>query len=128
MAILKFVNAIDRGEPIQLYNLGKMQRDFTYIDDIIDGTIRAIDYKTSFEIFNLGKGHPEPLEDMVQYLEKALGKKALIEKLPMQIGEITKTFADINKARELLNFSPRNSLKEGIEKTISWYHSTCTKN
>lgn len=126
MAILKFANAIDQGEPIQLYNQGQMQRDFTYIDDIVDGTIRAIDYKTSFEIFNLGKGQPERLEDMIHYLEEALGKKALIEKLPMQPGEITTTFADIDKARELLSFYPITPLKEGIEKTISWYHSTCT--
>lgn len=121
MAVLKFANAIDLGQPIGLYNEGLMQRDFTYIDDIVDGTIRAIDFNTTFEIFNIGRGRPEQLIDMVCYLEEALGKKALIEKLPMQAAEIISTYADIDKARQVLGFNPKTSLKEGIGHTIKWY-------
>lgn len=121
MAYFSFANAIDEGEPIRVFNHGKMQRDFTYIDDIVDGIIAAIDYEAEFEVFNLGNNKPQELVTMIQLIESHLGKKAILEMLPMQPGEIEMTYADISKAQKLLHFSPKISLETGIERFIQWY-------
>lgn len=123
MAYFKFAEQICRGEPIQIFNYGKMKRDFTYIDDIVKGTLAAIDLGAACEVFNLGNHRPVELGYMIELLERGLGKKAIKEFLPMQPGEVVETYADIEKSRRLLNFYPSVSLEEGIGRFLDWYCS-----
>lgn len=128
MAYFSFAEKILKGEPIPLFNQGKMERDFTYIDDIIAGTAAAIDHCSGFEIYNLGNNKPEPLMKLITLLESSLGKKALLDYKPMQMGDVTTTFADISKAKEALNFSPKTSLSDGIHTFTDWlltYQGAC---
>ncbi len=121
MAYYRFTRAICEGKPIQVFNRGLMRRDFTYIDDIVQGTAAALDLSAPCEIFNLGNNRPIDLLYLIQLLEEALGKKAIKELLPMQPGEVTETFADIEKSARLLNFHPAVPLEEGILRFIDWY-------
>lgn len=123
MAYFSFTKKILNEETIQVYNHGQMSRDFTYIDDVIDGIIAAIDLGAKCEIFNLGNSHPETLSHFIEIIEQTLGKKAIKEELPMQLGDVSKTFADLTKSREKLNYNPKISLEIGIPKFISWYIS-----
>ena len=121
MAYFSFAEAITHEKEIQIYNQGRMQRDFTYIDDIVQGTIAAIDLSAPHEIFNLGHHEPQEILKLVSLLEKLIGKTAITKMVPDQVGEIPITYADITKSREKLKFSPRVSLEEGLEKFFSWY-------
>lgn len=121
MAYYSFAKAIAEEKQIKVFNYGKMQRDFTYIDDIVDGIIAAIDYEASFEIFNLGNNNPEELLKMIHLIESHFGKKAILEMLPMQPGEIQTTFADISKAQKLLHFTPKTSLENGMDLFLNWF-------
>jgi UDP-glucuronate 4-epimerase len=121
MAYFKFTKSILEGQPIEVFNHGKMERDFTYIDDIIAGTTAAIDLEAPCEIFNLGNQRPEKLQNMVDILEKLLGKKANRILLPMQAGDVLSTYADISKSQEHLNFQPQTSLRQGLKKFVDWY-------
>jgi len=123
MAYFSFAKAIQEGRPIDLFNYGKMRRDFTYIDDIIDGVVAAIDLEAQQELFNLGNNHPEQLEVLVEALERGLGKKAHVRPLPMQPGDIEVTYADIEHSKRLLGFFPKTSLAEGVQRFLSWYLS-----
>ncbi|MCH9614685.1 MAG: UDP-N-acetylglucosamine 4-epimerase [Chlamydiia bacterium] len=123
MAYYKFAKAILRGETIDLYNGGDMRRDFTYIDDIVNGTIAALKLSAQNEVFNLGNNRSEEIRDLIGYLEEGLGKKASINPLPMQKGELVETLADITKSEKLLGYSPRTTLKEGIAKFTAWIKS-----
>jgi UDP-glucuronate 4-epimerase len=122
MAYFTFTDAILQQKPIKLHNFGHMERDFTYIDDIIDGTIKALDFSCDFSLFNLGRGEPLSIVEMVRLIEKHLGIKASIDKLPMQLGEIKTTYASIDKANHLLGYTPKTSLENGLAAFISWYH------
>ncbi|MDN3506040.1 MAG: GDP-mannose 4,6-dehydratase [Simkaniaceae bacterium] len=128
MAYFSFTKAILDEKPIRVFNQGNMQRDFTYIDDIVEGIIAALDYQTTFEIFNLGNNQPEELLHMIRHLETYLGKKATLEMLPMPPGEIQTTFADISKAQKMLNFSPKTPLEEGLKKFVHWHRKTSFAN
>lgn len=121
MAYFSFAKAIQEGRPIDVYNFGNMERDFTYVDDIVDGIVAAIDLESKHELFNLGNNHPEPLSALITALEKGLGKKAQIHHLPMQSGDIPATYADIEHSKKLLGFTPKVSLAEGIQRFIDWY-------
>jgi UDP-glucuronate 4-epimerase len=121
MAYYRFTRHICEGQPIQVFNRGLMRRDFTYIDDIISGTIAAIDLGAECEIFNLGDNRPIDLLYLIQLLEDALGIRAIKEMLPMQLGEVLETYADIEKSRKMLGFQPKVSLEEGIIRFIEWY-------
>lgn len=121
MAYYRFAKLISENKPIQVFNYGNMRRDFTYIDDIVQGTMAAIDLGASCEIFNLGNNSPAPLPSLIELLEQTLGKKAHIEFLPAQPGEVLETFADIEKSEKVLNFRPTIHLPEGIGKFIDWY-------
>jgi len=123
MAYFSFTKAILDGTPIKVFNHGKMERDFTYIDDIVDGILGAISANCQFEIFNLGNNHPEPLMDMINYLEEGLGKQAEKIFMPMQPGDVVSTYADISKSHKWLNFSPKVGLKEGLNHFLNWYQS-----
>lgn len=121
MAYFSFTKAILDDKPIDVYNYGNMQRDFTYIDDIVKGIAGAVDFEAKCEIFNLGNHRPEPLSELIVLLEKVLGKKAKINPLPMQPGDVEATYADINYSQEKLGFTPKISLKEGVPQFVSWY-------
>lgn len=121
MAYFKFADKIVKGEPIDVYNNGKMKRDFTYIDDIISGTLAAIDNPKAYEIYNLGNHQSEELGRFVSLIEKYLGRQAKINYLPLQPGDFLENFADIAKAKKDLGFAPKTSLEEGIKKFVAWY-------
>ncbi len=121
MALFLFTDAIVHDKPLTIFGQGKMQRDFTYIDDTVSGVLAAIDKNYEKEIFNLGCGKTEELMDYVRNLEKALGKEGKKEYLPMQPGDTVKSSADISHAREKLGFSPRTKISEGIPKFVTWY-------
>lgn len=121
MAYFSFTQAILEGREIDIYNHGKMQRDFTYIDDIVEGTAAAIDRSLPHAVFNLGNHRPEQLMNLISILEKELGKKAQIKLLPMQPGDVVSTYADISEATVQLGFSPKVTLEEGIGKFVRWY-------
>jgi UDP-glucuronate 4-epimerase len=121
MAYFSFTSNILKGKPLQIFNEGKMKRDFTYIDDIVAGTLAAIDLGAPCEVFNLGNHKPEDVLHLVELLEKKLGVAAVKELLPMQLSEVPVTYADISKSQKQLGFSPTTSLEKGIEKFLSWY-------
>ena len=121
MAYFKFAEAINNNQPIDIYNHGKMERDFTYIDDIIQGTIAAIDLESPCELFNLGNNRPASLDHFISLIELALNKKAIRNLLPMQPGDVQTTFADISHSQRLLNFNPTTPLEKGIPLFISWF-------
>lgn len=121
LAINKFVNLIRNNQPINMYGDGSSIRDYTYIDDIVSGTISAMKYdKTGYEIFNLGGGNPISLVDMISTIENILGKKAIINKMPMQPGDVDRTVCDISKSMKLLNYKPETSFYGGVKNFINW--------
>ncbi|MGE0197561.1 MAG: NAD-dependent epimerase/dehydratase family protein [Simkaniaceae bacterium] len=123
MAYYSFTERMLKDLPLPLFNQGKMKRDFTYIDDIIQGTAAAIDYCHGFEIYNLGNNHAEELMTLIHLLEENLGKKAKLDFQPMQQGDVVETFADITKAHKNLGFTPQISLAEGIPRFIEWFNT-----
>ena len=124
LAIHKFAKLISHQEPIPFYGNGETKRDYTYIDDIISGiiaSIQLVEAKKVYEIINLGESEPIDLNTMVTTLEKALGIKAILNRLPMQAGDVNMTYADISKAKEFLNYQPSTSFEEGIRKFVEWF-------
>ena len=121
MAYYTFTQAILSGKPIHLFNHGMMQRDFTYIDDIVQGTLAALDYEGKCEIFNLGNNQPVQLLDFVSTLEKLLGKQALKILEGSSPGEVITTYADITEAQSKLGFKPTTSLENGLRRFLDWY-------
>ncbi len=121
MAYFQFTKAILEDKPIQIFNHGKMKRDFTYIDDIVQGIVAAMELKAENEIFNLGNNHPSDLLYMIELIEKILGKKAHKIFVPMQAGDVIETFADIEYSQQKLAFVPKTQLDEGIAHFIDWY-------
>ena len=122
LAIHKFTDAIHHGRPIPQYGDGSTRRDYTFVDDIIQGVIGALDYQgEKFDIFNLGENQTITLSDLITEIENALGKKAVIEHLPEQQGDMPITSADISKARRLLGYNPHTKIAVGIPKFVEWY-------
>ena len=121
MAMFIFADKISRNKSIEVFNNGDMKRDFTYVDNIIDGTRLAMDKNYKCEVFNLGNNRSEHLMDIVQLIEKYLGKKAETNFLPMQPGDIRESFADINKSVEKLEYKPTINVDSGIRIFIEWY-------
>ena len=122
LAIHKFSRLIWEGKPIQVFGDGTTRRDYTFVDDIIQGVRAAIDYEESnYEIFNLGESQTTELNRLIELLEKNLGKKAVIQRQPMQPGDVLQTFADISKAKELLGYDPQTKIEEGIENFVKWF-------
>lgn len=120
LAIHKFAALIEAGKPIPLFGDGSTSRDYTFVDDIVAGILAATEYHSDFDVINLGNCHPVKLLELVQELEKALGKKAQIEWLPAQPGDVPITWADISKARRLLGYDPKVMLPAGIERFVKW--------
>jgi UDP-glucuronate 4-epimerase len=123
MALFLFTRLALEGKPLQIFGEGKMQRDFTYIDDIVAGVVAAVDNNYDCEIFNLGAGHTEELMSYVSAVENALGITAQKEYLPMQFGDNVKSMADISKAQRMLNFNPKTRIADGVPKFVQWYRS-----
>jgi UDP-glucuronate 4-epimerase len=122
LAIHKFARLIEEGRPLPLFGDGSTRRDYTYIDDIISGVVAAMDYEASqFEVINLGESDTVELRRLVELLEAALGKKALIDHHPAQPGDVPVTYADVSKARRLLGYNPQTKIEAGIEKFVSWF-------
>ncbi len=122
MALFIFTRNILAGKPIDVYNYGKMRRDFTYIDDIIAGLIAALYKPFPYAIFNLGNHRSENLMDFIHLIEEYTGKKAIINFLPLQPGDIPETYADIKETTEQLNYFPQISIKEGVRYFLDWYY------
>lgn len=125
LAIHKFTNMITNDVPIPVFGDGSTRRDYTYIDDIIDGIIKSIDYiekhQHIFEILNLGENHTISLQEMIATIERHLSKKAIKTHLPMQPGDVIQTYADIEKAKKLIGYHPQTEFEEGIKQFITWY-------
>ena len=122
LAIHKFSKRIWEGNPISVFGDGSTRRDYTYIDDIISGVRAAMDYDASMhEVFNLGESETTELSRLIELLEESLGKKAVIDRQPMQSGDVPITYADISKARKLLNYNPQTKIEQGIPKFVEWF-------
>lgn len=122
LAIHKFTDLISKHQPIPVFGDGTTKRDYTYIDDIISGIKAAIAYnKTPYEIINLGGGEPVSLSQMIKTIETTLGEKAIIDRKPMQKGDVDKTVSDISKAQRLLGYNPQTRFSDGIAKFIKWW-------
>ena len=120
LAIHKFARLIQQGKPVPVYGDGSMMRDFTYIDDIIDGTVAAIDKCEGFNIYNLGESRPITVNALIAELENALGKKALKEHLPLQPGDVERTYADVTKASKELGYEPSTNIHAGLREFVRW--------
>ena len=127
LAINKFTRMIDSGEAIPFYGDGSTRRDYTYIDDIIDGVLRALDYievhDNIYEILNLGESQTTTLRELVSHIENAVGKKAIVNHLPLQPGDVPQTYADISKAKRVIGYQPTTLISEGITKYVAWYQA-----
>ena len=123
MALFIFTKAILNGQPIEVYNYGKMRRDFTYIDDIVQGVLASLDRAVPYAIYNLGNSRTVDLIYFIECIEKALGKEAEKKLLPIQPGDVAETYADISESQRDLEFSPRTRIEAGIEHFIHWYQS-----
>ncbi len=135
MAPIIFASSISQGKPIKVFNHGDLERDFTYIDDIVEGVVRVIDSppktkKTDaaevsipYSIYNIGNGNPVKLMDFIETMENAVGKKAIKEFYPMQPGDVYKTFADVSALKENFNYTPDTSIQKGLTEFIRWFKS-----
>jgi len=121
MALFLFARSMLDGRPIDIYNFGKMKRDFTYIDDIVDGTISALGNPFTYEIFNLGNSKVVELMELINIIEAELGIEAKKNLLPLQPGDVPETYADIEKTKKMLGFNPKTSIRTGIRKFLTWY-------
>jgi len=127
LAIHQFTRRIHAGQPIDQFGDGTTRRDYTYIDDVIQGTMAALHYEgPRFDIFNLGESETIQLKDLIVAIEKALGKKAKISQLPEQPGDMPLTCADISKARKLLGYNPTTQLSRGLPKFVDWFLKSAT--
>jgi UDP-glucuronate 4-epimerase len=122
LAIHKFSRLISEGRPIQVFGDGSTRRDYTYIEDIISGVRAAIDYDASmYEVINLGESETTELSRLIELLEGSLGRKAIMDRQPMQPGDVPLTYADISKARKLLGYDPQTKIEQGIPKFVEWF-------
>lgn len=124
LAIHKFTRLIDQGRPIPVFGDGSTRRDYTYIDDIVQGVLAAMAYDaTPFEIFNLGESHTTTLSELIAQIEAALGKPAVLDRQPAQPGDVSVTYANIDKARALLGYQPTTLIAQGIPRFVDWYRA-----
>ena len=139
MALFKFTKAILAGEPIQVFNYGKHRRDFTYIDDIVEGVIRVLDRPAPgnpdwngnqpdpgtstapWRVYNIGNNNPVELMDYIGALERALGKKAEMDLLPLQPGDVPDTYANVEDLVEQFHYKPTTTVEDGITRFVAWY-------
>ncbi|MBX6314545.1 MAG: GDP-mannose 4,6-dehydratase [Isosphaeraceae bacterium] len=120
LAIAKFADLIERGQPVPMFGDGSTRRDYTYIDDIVDGVVRAIERCRSHHLYNLGNSHPIALREMIEAIGEALGKRPIIEPLPEQPGDVRQTYADIARATAELGYEPKTPFREGLARFVAW--------
>ena len=132
MALFLFTKAIIEGRPIDVFNFGRMQRDFTYIDDVVEGVVRVVrtvpkpdlaSSSTLYRLYNIGNGKPVELTKFIEVLEGCLGKKAKKNLLPLQLGDVPVTYADVDDLIKDVGFRPLTSIEEGIKRFTEWYMS-----
>ena len=141
MALFKFTRGILNDEPIPIYNHGQMVRDFTYVDDVVEGVVRVLDRpakpnsawdsndpdpatsRAPYRVYNIGNDRPVLLLDYIAAIERTLGKKAKLDLLPMQPGDVTSTQANVTELENAVGFRPRTSIDEGIRRFVEWYRS-----
>ncbi len=123
MAIHKFTRLMSEGEAIPVYGDGTSRRDYTYIDDAVEAVLKALEKELAFEVINIGEAKTVSLLELVALLEERLGKKAHLERLALQPGDVPETWADLKKARRLLDYVPRTAIRIGIQKFVEWYNS-----
>jgi UDP-glucuronate 4-epimerase len=121
MAIHKFTRMIEQGEKVPIFGDGSSRRDYTYIDDLIDGILGVLHHHRGFEIYNLGESQTTTLNELIGLIEKNLGKKAKIERKTIQPGDVSITYADIDKAKTKLGYRPKVGMEEGIKRFVEWY-------
>jgi UDP-glucuronate 4-epimerase len=129
MSLFIFTKAILAGEPIRVFNRGEMKRDFTYIDDIVDGVVAALDHEPEaspdgeppHRLYNLGNHRSEPLMRFIEVIEKSCGKKAKLDLQPMQPGDVRETYADIQPSTRDLGFQPKTTIDQGVPRFVAWY-------
>ncbi len=121
MAPYKFTELIYKNKELEMFGDGKTKRDYTYIKDIVDGILAAVDKEFKFEIINLGNSKPVELRQFISIIEENLGKRAKIKKMPLQPGEVDVTYADVKKAKRLLAWKPKIRVEDGMKKFIEWY-------
>ena len=122
MSPMLFAKAIKEGKAIKVFNHGKMRRDFTYIDDIVDGIAKVVKMQPAgYKIYNIGNSHPIELMDFIELMEKSIGTAAIKELLPMQPGDVYETYADTTALSADTGYKPSTTLKDGITKFLSWY-------
>eukprot|EP00128_Syssomonas_multiformis_P017918 Colp12_sorted_trinity150504_noHs@21451 len=121
MAVYEFTDKIIKGEPINVYEKGSLERDFTHVSDIVKGVEAILDLGADLEVFNLGKGHPEKVNDLIDEIEKAVGKEAIKDFKPFQKGDVVRTFADISHTQTMLGFAPNTPLHDGITDYVKWH-------
>lgn len=125
LAIHKFARLITEGKPIPVFGDGTTRRDYTFVEDIIQGVRAAIDYDRSmYEVINLGESQTIELSELISLLERELNRRAVIDRQPAQPGDVPQTFADIEKARRLLGYNPQTKIEEGIRRFVEWFRST----
>jgi UDP-glucuronate 4-epimerase len=123
LAIHKFARLIEQGQSIPVYGDGTMMRDFTYIDDIIDGTAAAVERCAGYHIYNLGESRPISVNTLITEIEKALGKKAVRQQLPLQPGDVERTYADVSKAAKDLGYRPKTDISKGLARFVEWFRA-----
>eukprot|EP00493_Phyllostaurus_siculus_P021940 UN22270 len=124
MAAYKFISRVSHGTELHQFGDGSTSRDYTYIDDIVDGCVRTLDRPSGFQIYNLGNGNPVKLSAFIDLVAKSVGRPANIKVLPDQPGDVPRTCADITKARQLLGYNPKTSFAEGIQNTVNWFQQS----
>jgi UDP-glucuronate 4-epimerase len=127
MAIHHFTRSVLEGRKISLFGDGSSRRDYTYIDDIIEGTLGALFREHGFQIYNLGESQTITLSGLIREIEEQSGKKAILEYLPEQPGDVKQTYADIRKARQMLGYNPRTQVREGLARFVRWYSEQTKK-
>ena len=121
MAIHHFTRSIHEGRKISLFGDGNSRRDYTYIDDAVDGTVATLFRQHGFQIYNIGESQTISLGELIRAIEEQVGKKAILEYLPEQPGDVRQTFADIRKAKEQLGYNPQTKIREGLARFVQWY-------
>ncbi len=129
LAIYKFTSLLEAGKPLPVFGDGQTGRDYTFVDDIVSGILGAVSFESPassaapFEVFNLGNSSPVKLNELIEHLERATGRKAIRQQLPMQPGDVPLTWADISKAKRMLGYHPATKLDEGLRRFVAWFRS-----
>jgi UDP-glucuronate 4-epimerase len=124
LAIAKFAALIDHGRPVPMFGDGSTRRDYTFVGDIVDGVVRAVDRCTAHHLYNLGNSDPITLRDMIAAIGEALGKEPIVDRLPEQPGDVRQTFADVSRARAELGYAPQTPFREGLARFVAWYRTS----